>query len=71
MVPSESVCGFDTQNSRSFEIKIATQAKQEAEQDGKNDWETKERRGRGGWKQGELKYGACLNKWHAVKLDTS
>lgn len=37
MVPSESVRGFDAQSSRSFEIKIATQAKQEAERERKND----------------------------------
>lgn len=43
MVPSESVWGFDTHNSRSFEIKIGAQAKQEAERESeKNDWETKE-----------------------------
>lgn len=52
MVPSESVWGFDTQKSRSFEIKITTQAKQEAERERKNDWETK-KEGRVGWNQGE------------------
>lgn len=44
MVPSESVWGFDTQSFRSFEIKIAAQAKQEAERDRKNDWEAKKGR---------------------------
>lgn len=36
MVPSESVYSFDTQNSKSFEIAITAQAKQQARWDGKN-----------------------------------
>lgn len=58
MVPSESVWSFDTQNSRSLEIKITTQAKQEAEQERKNDWEKKE------IEQGEMrvKDGSCFKE---------
>lgn len=63
MVPSESVWGFDTQNSRSFEIRITTQAKQEAERERKNDLETKEEGEKG---EIRVKDGACLKKCHVV-----